>query len=212
MSTTTAVLLATTTLGWTASAGYALHLFKRLHTDPLTGLGNRAVLNLVIRRAARSRRGGAVGALLLDVDRFKAVNDTHGHAVGNYVLQVLASRLADTRMPGEFPVRLHGDEFALWLGHVPSGARGRQVAAQRAAEVRRLLAAPITVAGTRLSISVSVGAHILPAAGLSLSALLAGADAAMYTAKRGGRLTSLPTVVGRLRDHQASNDAGRESA
>lgn len=209
MSTTSVVLLATT-LGWTASAGYALHLFKRLHTDPLTGLGNRAILEIIARRAARSRRGGSVGLLLLDLDRFKTVNDTHGHAVGNHVLRVLGSRLAATRRPGEFPIRLHGDEFALWLGYLPHGARGRQVATRRATEIRRVLAEPITIAGTRLSIAASVGAHLLPATGLSLPALLAGADAAMYSAKRGGRLSGLP-VTGRLRDHQTVTSE-RESA
>jgi diguanylate cyclase (GGDEF)-like protein len=212
MPTTSTVLLATATLGWTASAGYALHLFHRLHTDPLTGLGNRAILDSIARRAAHSRHGGTVGLLLLDLDRFKTINDTHGHAVGNHVLRVLAARLAAERRPGEFPIRLHGDEFALWLGHLPGGARGRHHTAQRAAEIRRVLAEPITVAGTRLSITASVGGHVLPAAGLSLPALLAGADAAMYTAKRGGRLSALP-VTGRLRDHHAHDDtAVRESA
>jgi diguanylate cyclase (GGDEF)-like protein len=197
----TSLALLATTLGWITSAGYALHLLQRLHIDPLTGLGNRAILEIIARRAARSRRGGSVGLLLLDLDRFKAVNDTHGHAVGNHVLRVLAARLAATRRPGEFPIRLHGDEFALWLGYLPGGARGRQLAARRAEEIRRVLAEPITVAGTRLSIAASAGGHLLPAAGLSLSALLAGADAAMYSAKRGGRLTALP-VTGRLRDHR----------
>ncbi|WNV83246.1 GGDEF domain-containing protein [Umezawaea sp. Da 62-37] len=211
MTTTSAVLMATT-LGWTASAGYALHLFKRLHTDPLTGLGNRAILEIIAHRAAHSRRGGSVGLLLLDLDRFKAVNDTHGHAVGNHVLRVLGARLAATRRHGEFPIRLHGDEFALWLGHLPHGARGRQLAARRAEQIQRVLAEPITVAGTRLTIAASIGAHLLPAAGLPLPALLAGADAAMYSAKRGGRLSTLPTT-GRLRDHQAHDDTSeRESA
>jgi diguanylate cyclase (GGDEF)-like protein len=211
MSITSVALLATT-LGWLASVGYALHLFKRLHTDPLTGLGNRAILETIARRAARSRRGGSVGLLLLDLDRFKTVNDTHGHAVGNHVLRVLAARLAAHRLPGEFPIRLHGDEFALWLGFLPHGARGRQVVARRAEEIRRVLAEPITVVGTRLSIAASVGGHVVPAAWLSLSALLAGADAAMYTAKRGGRLSSLP-VTGRLRDHHAHDEtADRDSA
>jgi diguanylate cyclase (GGDEF)-like protein len=211
MPTTSTVLLATTLLGWGASTGYALHLFHRLHTDPLTGLGNRAILDSIARRAARSRHDGTVGLLLLDLDRFKTINDTHGHAVGNHVLRVLAARLTAIRRPGEFPIRLHGDEFALWLGFLPSGARGRQLAARRAGEIQRVLAEPITVAGTRLTIAASIGAHTLPAAGAPLSALLAGADAAMYTAKRGGRLSSLPTT-GRLRDHHAHDDTGRESA
>ncbi|MEU7524658.1 GGDEF domain-containing protein [Saccharothrix sp. NPDC042600] len=206
MSTTSTILVATTATGWTATAAVAVHLFKRVHLDALTGLGNRDALEIQARHASRTRRGGAVGVLLIDVDQFKAVNDTHGHAAGNHVLRTLASRLADARLPGELPIRLHGDEFALWLGRVPSGERGRYVAGRRAHAIRAALAMPITVNGVRLSIAASVGAHTLPARGVSLSALLAGADAAMYAAKRGGRLTSLPTA-GRLRDHD-----DRESA
>ncbi|TWP51709.1 GGDEF domain-containing protein [Lentzea tibetensis] len=209
MSTTSTILLTTATAGYAASTAYALHLFRRLHIDPLTGLGNREVLSILARRAARTRRGGAVGVLLLDIDGFKAVNDTHGHEAGNHVLRVLASRLAALRLPGEHPIRLHGDEFAVWLGCVPSGERGRQAAVHRADRVRAALAEPITVDGHRLRVAVSIGAHTLPAREVSLSALLAGADAAMYADKHDRRLTSLP-ATGRLRDQRP--EPGLESA
>ncbi|MFD4673714.1 GGDEF domain-containing protein [Lentzea sp. NPDC058450] len=209
MSTTNTILLTTTvaaTAGYLATSAYAVHLFGRLHIDALTGLGNREALGILARRTT-SRRGGAVGLLLLDVDNFKAVNDTHGHEVGDVVLKVIAARLDSLRLPGERAVRLHGDEFVLWLGAVPSDERGRMVAALRVAAVRAALTRPIVVDGLRLHLAVSIGAQTLLRRGVQLSALLAGADAAMYADKHGRRLTSLPTT-GRLRDHRP----GRESA
>lgn len=214
MSTTNTILATTTvaaTAGYLASSAYALHLFKRLHTDSLTGLGNREALDILAHRAT-SRRPGAVGLLLLDVDNFKAVNDTHGHEAGNHVLRVLAARLDALRLPGEHAIRLHGDEFVLWLGSVPSGERGRQTATYRADAVRAALTKPIFVdrlgrERQRLNLAVSIGAQTLPRRGVQLAALLAGADAAMYADKHGRHLTSLPTT-GRLRDHRP----GRESA
>ncbi|SDH16645.1 diguanylate cyclase (GGDEF) domain-containing protein [Lentzea fradiae] len=209
MSTTNTILLTSTvaaTAGYLVTSAYAVHLFSRLHIDGLTSLGNREALGILARRAA-SRRPGSVGLLLLDVDNFKAINDTHGHAVGDAVLKVLATRLDSLRLPGERAVRLHGDEFVLWLGAVPSDERGRQAAAHRVAAVRTALTKPIVLGGLRLNLAVSIGAHTLPTRDLQLSALLAGADAAMYVDKHGRRLTSLP-ANGRLRDHRP----GRESA
>lgn len=214
MSITNTILATTTaasTAGYLATSAYALHLFKRLHIDALTGLGNREALGILARRAA-TRRPGALGLLLLDVDNFKAINDTHGHGVGDMVLKVLATRLNALRLPGEHAIRLHGHEFVLWLGRLPSGERGRQTAAHRVDAVRAALTKPIFVdrlgrERQRLSLAVSIGAQTLPSRDVQLPALLAGADAAMYTDKHGRHLTSLPTT-GRLRDHRP----GRESA
>jgi len=204
MSTTTTILLTTTSAGWVASAGYAMHLFRRVHTDPLTGLPNRDLLTVLARRA---RGRGRVGLLLLDIDRFKSINDVHGHRLGDEVLRAFAAELTRAAEPGEMPIRLHGDEFALWLGSTT-----QQDADERARQVTERLHHTLDfTSGLRLAVSASVGAHTLPAAHFSLSALLAGADAAMYAAKRGTRLTSLPTITGRLRD-QPADTSGKESA
>jgi diguanylate cyclase (GGDEF)-like protein len=194
MDTTLATgLISASTLGAASAAGYAALLHHRLHTDATTGLANRAALRRLARHAARTRHG-SVGLLLLDLDRFKQVNDTHGHATGTAVLVELAARLAETAEPGEVAIRLHGDEFALWLGPLPVGAAAARIAEQRAAEVATALAAPVHVDGQVLTITASIGAHTAPAHRVSLTGLLAGADTAMYAAKRAGRLVRLRPV------------------
>ncbi|HEX5120464.1 MAG TPA: GGDEF domain-containing protein [Pseudonocardiaceae bacterium] len=208
---TTTVLATTTavaTAGWALTGGYADGLRQRLHTDPMTGIGNRAALTTLARRAARRGRwGGAVGVLMVDVDRFKAINDTWGHETGNTVLTAIAGRLAGLCRGSEVAIRLHGDEFALWLGALPTGPAGQQTAALRGQAVRAALVDPIDVATPdrvlRLAVSVSVGPAVLPGNGLQLAALLAAADRALYEAKRATYRTTppLPTPPGhRLRD------------
>jgi len=185
---TTVVLgtLGAVATGWAATTVYTFDLHHRLHTDAATGLTNRAGLAVLARRATATpaRRTGTLGLLLADVDHFKQINDIHGHEVGTAVLAVLAHRLTAACRPGETAVRLHGDEFAIWLGHLPANGRaGRDYARQRAEEIRAGLGGEVRVGHRRLQPTVSIGAHTTPAAGLSLSALLAGADTAMYQAK-----------------------------
>ncbi|GAA3364019.1 diguanylate cyclase domain-containing protein [Saccharopolyspora gregorii] len=164
------------TAGWaTAATAAAAFLGHRLHTDELTGIGNRAALR---RHARRFRRSGLVGALLIDLDHFKAINDTHGHDFGNDVLAAVAARLAEHSAPGERAVRLHGDEFAVHLGRVTSRAAARR----RADDIARALAEPLEVRGSRLTALGSVGFAIAEA-GAPLSDLLGAADRRMYRAK-----------------------------
>jgi diguanylate cyclase (GGDEF)-like protein len=192
-TTLAAALIITPALTTIGAAGYAALLHHRLHTDTTTGLANRNALRRQAHHAGRHRHG-SVGLLLLDLDRFKQINDTHGHPTGTAVLVELAERLAEATRPGELPVRLHGDEFALWLGHLPTGQAGRDVAEQRAGEVAAALAGPVRVDGLTLTVTTSIGAHTAPAHRVSLSGLLAAADAAMYQAKRQGRLLRLRPV------------------
>jgi diguanylate cyclase (GGDEF)-like protein len=191
---TATALLTVSATGWAATAATAVHLARRLRTDPLTGLPNREALAGLVRRAAAkgARRGGSVGLLLLDLDRFKAINDTHGHAVGNTALQAVAGRLAALAGPGERPIRLHGDEFALWLGHLPTSPASQDHAQRRAGQVASVLAEHVEIGRHRLAVTASVGAAVLPAAGLTVAALLAKADHAMYRAKRAVYRTTHP--------------------
>ncbi|WP_051580868.1 GGDEF domain-containing protein [Pseudonocardia acaciae] len=192
-TTTAAVVFSACSAGWLATAGHAARLARQLRTDQLTELPNREALTVLVRRAARRARPGRhVGLLMIDVDRFKAINDTHGHAVGNTVLQVIAGRLAAIAGPGEMAIRLHGDEFALWLGHHTTRQHAHVYAVRRGHNVRAALAMPVEAGRHRLAVTASVGAAVLPAVGLSRAALLAKADHDMYQAKRVSYRTTWP--------------------
>ncbi|WP_432509037.1 putative bifunctional diguanylate cyclase/phosphodiesterase [Kineococcus auxinigenes] len=149
-------------------------------TDEITGLGNRRALYRAAERALRTAQPGvAVGLVLLDLDRFKEVNDSLGHHAGDALLQQVGSRLQRlVPRQGEQLARLGGDEFALLL---PSTTT---TAAQRAAErVHRLLEEPLEVDGLQVRVRASVGVAVLPAQRADASTLLRQADVAMYHAK-----------------------------
>ncbi len=148
--------------------------------DDLTGLPNRAMfLDRVahaLRRHARDRRPVAV--LLVDLDGFKAVNDTLGHVVGDDLLAVAAQRLRRAVRPGDTLARLGGDEFAVLLESVgdPAAVAARLVGA---------FATPFAVGGRLLSVSATAG--VAEHADADVEALLSHADIAMYSAKRAGK-------------------------
>lgn len=167
----------TALLGW-----YAHGLHRRLHTDPLTGLANRAGLRRAFERLhRRARPGELAGLLLCDVDHFKAINDTHGHRVGDEVLRRIAADLAElTAGTRNLAVRLSGDEFAVLLPDLDE-VRDAESAARR---YRTHLTGERVVAGVPMQISVSIGAAVDTAAVTTLSALLEHADTRMYQLKR----------------------------
>lgn len=181
------------TLGWVSTASVAAAYRRRVHTDPLTGLGNRAALCRRAHRAGRHR--GLVGVLMVDLDQFKAINDTHGHDFGNKVLAAVGVRLADTATPDELAVRLHGDEFVLWLGRISNPTH----AERRAAQLAEALAVPLWIDGHRITALGSVGLAVTPAT-TPLAELLGQADTHMYEVKANRRLTVLPTSPRRPRD------------
>ena len=144
--------------------------------DVLTGLVNRRGL------ADRMRAAGTadVGVLLIDLDGFKEINDSYGHATGDAVLVHVATRLRACLGPGDLPARLGGDEFAVLLEH------GDRAAAHRiAAEFRRVLAEPAQVGGRSLTVGASVGVAIGPAG--DPDHLLHIADQRMYAEKLSAR-------------------------
>ncbi len=147
-------------------------------TDELTGLGNRRALS----RALRTVDGGAPAALVLvDLDRFKEVNDLLGHAAGDDLLRQVAQRLRERSSPLEVLVRQGGDEFAL----VAADASAAQAAA-RARTIARRLAAPYLLAGRPVSVAASIGIAAAPQHARTAQELLQKADAAMYAAKEQG--------------------------
>lgn len=159
-------------------------LEQRVVTDKLTGLLNKRWWDeLAPREAAQALRTGSdLAILLVDLDRFKRVNDTCGHAVGDVTLRNAARVLAGTVRSGDAAVRFGGDEFLLVLHG--ADARG----AERVAEtVRKALAAlPATCAGLP-AVTASIGVALFPAHGASLEEVVHEADLAMYRAKARGR-------------------------
>ena len=153
--------------------------------DPLTGLPNRLLLRDRIGQAlAHLDRGGrAVAVLLLDLDRFKVVNDSLGHAVGDRVLIDVANRLRDAARPGDTVARLGGDEFAL----VCEDINGELDAVGYADRVATAFADPFIVGAAELMVTASVGIAMATDLRSDPESLLRDADAVMYRAKaRGG--------------------------
>jgi diguanylate cyclase (GGDEF)-like protein/PAS domain S-box-containing protein len=153
--------------------------------DPLTGVANRLLLDDRLRRAlAGLRRGaGGVGVFLLDLDAFKAVNDTYGHDVGDEVLQAVAQRLVATVRPQDTVARLGGDEFVV-LCEVSGGEAEVQAIAER---IERALAAPYQLAEVTLTVGASVGGVLVDSPNREPSKILSEADDAMYRAKAARR-------------------------
>jgi diguanylate cyclase (GGDEF)-like protein/PAS domain S-box-containing protein len=158
---------------------------QALH-DPLTGLPNRALLFDRLAQAVRSalRGGPGVTVLYLDLDDFKAINDTRGHAVGDRVLIEVANRLSRILRPADTVARLGGDEFAVVAGGLPEDA-----ARDLAERVALAVTEPVDLfePDESLPIAASVGMAHSSAVPLDVDALLSAADAAMYRAKQRGR-------------------------
>jgi diguanylate cyclase (GGDEF)-like protein len=156
-------------------------------SDPLTGLPNRRLLDDGLARAiaSASRSGQPLAVMSIDIDDFKSVNDAHGHAVGDLVLQATAHRLGRALRAGDTVFRTGGDEFVALLPALSTPAE----AAELAARVIHTVAQPLAIGGVRDGVvtpGVSVGiAHWSSRDGGD--ALLAAADRAMYAAKASGR-------------------------
>ncbi len=150
--------------------------------DPLTGLANRTVLHEQLAAAVRAPSGLAV--LYCDLDGFKRLNDSRGHAVGDALLVAVADRLRTTLRPQDLAVRLGGDEFAVLLRELP--AEGVEVEAALVAErLRAALALPYSLSGAEVVVPASVGLCVRTG-GEEPADLLCGSDAAMYAAKAAG--------------------------
>ncbi len=172
-------------------------------TDPLTGLLNRRAL------FADDGPPGGMTLLIADIDRFKQVNDTHGHLVGDEVIRavsrLMAEHLGDLGRVG----RLGGEEFAFRSSVVSLPVLGRRLRAFRAA----IEASSITAGGARVSITISGGIAVRQD-GQSFEALYAAADRALYAAKASGRNRILVDAAGDCRDidERADEDPARRAA
>ncbi len=159
------------------------------HHDPLTGLANRSLLRARISAAIAlaEKSGESLALLLLDLDRFKAVNDLHGHPIGDQVLVRVAARLRAAARGAEIIARLGGDEFVILLT-AEAGAEAAR-AAEVAQRVIASLTEPFEVGASFLQINTSIGVSLYPQHGADADELLKNADTALYSAKRAGRGT-----------------------
>lgn len=163
-------------------------LFHLAHHDPLTGLPNRFLLLSQVHHAlARVERDGGKGALLfLDLDHFKNVNDSFGHAAGDELLQAVAERYSRRLRETDTLCRMGGDEFIVLLENLRGAERAADVARSLIDELR----VPFQLSGGRdVFIGTSIGISIFPDDGKDAGKVLSCADAAMYQAKKGGRNT-----------------------
>jgi len=172
-------------------------LHHQAYHDPLTGLANRALFRerLVLALDAHRHRGRELAVLFADLDDFKLVNDSFGHAMGDRVLRAIAERLQACVSPDDLVARLGGDEFAVLLDQHADDAEPAG---------HRILAAlrePFPIDGHRIGVGASIGL-VVPDQGepMSADALLRRADAAMYSSKRRGK--------GSLARYAANGDGG----
>jgi diguanylate cyclase (GGDEF)-like protein len=151
--------------------------------DALTGLPNRILFADRTRRAIATaeRSDGPVVVMLIDLDRFKDINDTLGHHYGDEVLRQMSGRLTDLLDPRDTVARLGGDEFGVLLRSVATPSDGMVVAAR----IRRALAEPFVAEGVSLELGGSVGVAFHPEDGDDVETLMQRADVAMYQAKEG---------------------------
>jgi diguanylate cyclase (GGDEF)-like protein len=153
--------------------------------DSLTQLPNRTMLHDRLNHAIATarRRQQKIGVLFVDLDGFKAINDSAGHEAGDNVLREVARRLQSLVRESDTVARYGGDEFVVVLPGVQDGASAAHVAAK----LIDVVSAPIVCEGGTYRVGASVGISLMPDHGDSVSVLLELADAAMYGAKRRGK-------------------------
>ncbi|MBL8333707.1 MAG: EAL domain-containing protein [Rubrivivax sp.] len=165
----------------------ALQMRHQARHDSLTGLANRSEFPERLSEAlAQATRHGRPGALMfIDLDRFKAVNDSLGHDAGDQLLKTVAERLRACLREGDALFRMGGDEFTL----IATELAQPEDAALLARRVIADLSVPMTLSGHRVAVGATVGIAVFPADGTDVETLLQHADAAMYAAKEAGRGT-----------------------
>jgi diguanylate cyclase (GGDEF)-like protein len=164
-----------------AIAAREAQVTRLAYRDPLSDLPNRALFNDRLRVAIEvaKRAGTPVTVLLMDLDRFKNINDALGHHIGDLVLQQVAQRLSGLVRKSDTTARLGGDEFAVLLN-----SAGVEEAHSVAQKIVALFESPISVGQQALDVGASIGVAGFPAHGEDADTLLRHADAAMYAAKR----------------------------
>jgi len=168
----------------TARARAERHLQTLVHVDSVTGLPNRVHLDLEL--TPRMADGETLAFMLLDLDGFRAVNDTYGHATGDDLLRETGKRLRQVLDPSVFIARLGGDEFA-----IVASCDDRDDAMQRAHEVSEAFSTDLSAGSHRVHIFASIGVAVAPEHATDAPSLMRCAEVAMYRAKRIGSRTAV---------------------
>ena len=160
-------------------------LAARVGHDPLTGLPQATLAGdrLQVALQLASRNGTQVALLFIDLDDFKAINDRHGHAAGDHVLQLVASQLQSVVRAHDTVARVGGDEFIVILGDLSDAGTATRIAER----IVEQIAAISSWQGQPLETGASVGVALYPEHGRDAAALRHSADSAMYAAKKAGR-------------------------
>ncbi|MRJ45682.1 GGDEF domain-containing protein [Idiomarina loihiensis] len=157
-------------------------------TDPLTQLPNRALfydrVSTSQKRAERDSVG--LGLLYLDLDKFKHINDAHGHATGDQLLKGVAERIAFSIRATDTVARLGGDEFVVLIDAIPTTDEGVDIVRAVADKIRQAMQTPLMLPHGEEVITASIGMALWPKHGDTVDALINHADQAMYQAKRDG--------------------------
>lgn len=158
-------------------------LFRRANFDSLTGLPNRSYFQSQLEEAVkRAQRREGLAVMYFDIDRFKQINDNHGHDAGDQVIRTFAQRVRAAVRESDFVARVGGDEFVL----VAEGLGGAGDAALIAQKLVEAMAPAFDAGATSLAVSTSIGVAVFQA-GMTAETLVKAADQAMYAAKRAGR-------------------------
>ena len=154
--------------------------------DALTGLANRAALEAALKReiGLSQRHGLPLSAVMIDIDKFKRINDSYGHAVGDLVLRTLAATVTECVRGTDVPARLGGEEFVVILPG--TDASGAELLANRIRAAVEALRCEVQGLGTRAALQFTVSLGVATSAGETGEQLLKRADEAMYAAKRAG--------------------------
>ena len=161
------------------------HMHNLAHYDTLTGLPNRTLLSDRLQQAiaGAKREKSHMGLMFIDLDKFKPVNDTLGHHVGDLLLKDVAKRMLDCLRESDSAARIGGDEFVVLLPYVET----EEDAVAVAEKIRLALNQPFELLGNKIEISSSIGVSVYPEHGNEERVLLRNADTAMYYAKESGR-------------------------
>ncbi len=172
-----------------SNAAWEEKLYQQAHYDPLTGLPNRLVLNdRLTQELARAKRDGTLLALIvIDLDRFKNVNDSLGHSAGDELLSKVARIFVNCVRATDLVVRLGGDEFVIVISDLHNSQNPMSLLSNIAEKILGALKQTLTVAGHQMTFTASLGIAMFPDDADNIQDLLKNADAAMYHAKNEGR-------------------------